>query len=69
MSPAAAGVYLAGDKATRDKDGYFFIQGRIDDVLSVAGHRIAMPRSNQPWWPNPKIAEAAVVGKPDEVKV
>jgi acetyl-CoA synthetase len=66
--PGRRGVYLAGDKATRDKDGYFFIQGRIDDVLSVAGHRIANAEVESALVAHPKIAEAAVVGKPDEVK-
>ncbi|MDF0593366.1 acetate--CoA ligase [Methanotrichaceae archaeon M04Ac] len=62
------GTYLAGDKATRDKDGYFWIQGRIDDVLSVAGHRIANAEVESALVAHPKIAEAAVVGKPDAVK-
>ncbi|KUK97547.1 MAG: Acetyl-coenzyme A synthetase [Methanothrix harundinacea] len=62
------GTYLAGDKATRDKDGYFWIQGRIDDVLSVAGHRIANAEVESAIVAHPKAAEAAVVGKPDEVK-
>ena len=66
--PGRRGVYLAGDKAQRDKDGYFFIQGRIDDVLSVAGHRIANAEVESALVAHPKIAEAAVVGKPDEVK-
>ncbi|MCQ8902791.1 MAG: acetate--CoA ligase [Methanothrix sp.] len=62
------GVYLAGDKATRDKDGYFFIQGRIDDVLKVAGHRISNAEVESALVSHPKVAEAAVIGKPDEVK-
>ena len=62
------GTYLAGDKATRDKDGYFWIQGRIDDVLSVAGHRIANAEVESALVAHPKVAEAAVVGKPDAVK-
>jgi acetyl-CoA synthetase len=62
------GTYLAGDKATRDKDGYFWIQGRIDDVLSVAGHRIANAEVESAIVAHPSVAESAVVGKPDEVK-
>jgi acetyl-CoA synthetase len=62
------GTYLAGDKATRDKDGYWFIQGRIDDVLSVAGHRIANAEVESALVAHPNVAEAAVIGKPDEIK-
>ena len=62
------GTYLAGDKATKDKDGYFFIQGRIDDVLKVAGHRISNAEVESALVSHPKVAEAAVIGKPDEVK-
>jgi len=62
------GTYLAGDKATRDKDGYWWIQGRIDDVLKVAGHRISNAEVESAAVSHPKVAEAAVIGKPDEVK-
>jgi len=62
------GYYLAGDKARKDKDGYFFIQGRIDDVLNVAGHRIGNSEVESALVSHPSCAEAAVVGKPDEVK-
>jgi len=62
------GTYLAGDKATKDKDGYFTIQGRIDDVLKVAGHRISNAEVESALVAHPKVAEAAVIGKPDEVK-
>jgi len=62
------GTYLAGDKATKDKDGYFIIQGRIDDVLKVAGHRISNAEVESALVSHPKVAEAAVIGKPDEVK-
>jgi len=62
------GTYLAGDKATRDKDGYWFIQGRIDDVLSVAGHRIANAEVESALVAHKDVAEAAVIGKPDEIK-
>lgn len=59
---------MAGDKATRNKDGYFTIQGRIDDVLKVAGHRISNAEVESALISHPKIAEAAVIGEPDEVK-
>ncbi|MCX8207557.1 MAG: acetate--CoA ligase [Methanothrix sp.] len=62
------GTYLAGDKATRDKDGYWWIQGRIDDVLKVAGHRISNAEVESAAVSHPAVAEAAVIGKPDEVK-
>ncbi|MDD4352798.1 MAG: acetyl-coenzyme A synthetase, partial [Candidatus Gracilibacteria bacterium] len=62
------GTYLAGDKATRDKDGYWWIQGRIDDVLKVAGHRISNAEVESAAVSHPKVAEAAVIGEPDEVK-
>ena len=62
------GTYLAGDKATKDKDGYFTIQGRIDDVLKVAGHRLSNAEVESALVGHPKVAEAAVIGKPDEVK-
>jgi acetyl-CoA synthetase len=59
------GTYLAGDKATKDKDGYLTIQGRIDDVLKVAGHRISNAEVESALASHPKVAEAAVIGKPD----
>jgi len=62
------GTYLAGDKATRDKDDYWWIQGRIDDVLKVAGHRISNAEVESAAVSHPKVAEAAVIGEPDEVK-
>jgi acetyl-CoA synthetase len=62
------GTYLAGDKATKDKDGYITIQGRIDDVLKVAGHRLSNAEVESALVSHPKVAEAAVIGKPDEVK-
>ncbi|MCX6673162.1 MAG: acetyl-coenzyme A synthetase, partial [Methanothrix sp.] len=57
-----------GDKATKDKDGYFTIQGRIDDVLKVAGHRISNAEVESAFVSHPKVGEAAVIGKPDQVK-
>ncbi len=62
------GVYLAGDVARVDEDGYFWIQGRADDVLKVAGHRIGTAEVESALVSHPKVAEAAVVGKPDPVK-
>ncbi|MEA3189356.1 MAG: acetyl-CoA synthetase [Chthoniobacter sp.] len=62
------GTYLAGDGARRDKDGYFWITGRIDDVLNVAGHRLGTSEVESALVSHPAVAEAAVVGKPDEIK-
>jgi len=60
--------YLAGDSAHRDKDGYFWIMGRIDDVLNVSGHRLGTMEIESALVSNPLVAEAAVVGKPHEIK-
>lgn len=60
--------YVAGDSARRDKDGYFWIMGRIDDVLNVAGHRLGTMEIESALVAHPKVAEAAVVGRPDEIK-
>ena len=60
--------YLAGDSANRDPDGYFWIMGRIDDVLNVSGHRLGTMEIESALVGNPLVAEAAVVGKPDEIK-
>jgi acetyl-CoA synthetase len=62
------GSYFTGDGCRRDKDGYFWIVGRIDDVLNVAGHRIGTAEVESALVSNPKVAEAAVVGRPDELK-
>ncbi|MCE0498575.1 MAG: acetate--CoA ligase [Methylacidiphilales bacterium] len=62
------GCYFAGDGARRDKDGYFWIVGRIDDVLNVAGHRLGTSEVESALVSHPDIAEAAVVGRPDELK-
>jgi acetyl-CoA synthetase len=59
--------YLAGDGANRDVDGYFWIMGRIDDVLNVAGHRLGTMEIESALVANPLVAEAAVVGRPDEM--
>ncbi|MEK6708126.1 MAG: acetate--CoA ligase [Pseudomonadota bacterium] len=60
--------YLAGDSANRDLDGYFWIMGRIDDVLNVSGHRLGTMEIESALVANPLVAEAAVVGKPHDIK-
>jgi acetyl-CoA synthetase len=60
--------YFAGDGARRDKDGYFWIVGRIDDVLNVAGHRLGTSEVESALVSHPAVAEAAVVGRPDDLK-
>ncbi|MCX7891832.1 MAG: acetate--CoA ligase [Burkholderiales bacterium] len=59
--------YLAGDGANRDMDGYFWIMGRIDDVLNVSGHRLGTMEIESALVANPMVAEAAVVGRPDDL--
>ena len=59
--------YFTGDGARRDKDGYFWVLGRIDDVLNVAGHRLSTMEIESALVSHPSVAEAAVVGRPDEV--
>ena len=61
-------TYLAGDSSHRDSDGYFWIMGRIDDVLNVSGHRLGTMEIESALVANPLVAEAAVVGKPHEIK-
>lgn len=62
------GFYFTGDGARRDQDGYFWIVGRIDDVLNVAGHRLGTAEVESALVSHPDVAEAAVVGRPDEIK-
>lgn len=62
------GCYFTGDGARRDKDGYFWIVGRIDDVLNVAGHRLGTAEVESALVSHEAVAEAAVVGRPDEIK-
>lgn len=62
------GVYFAGDGARRDERGYFWIMGRIDDVLNVSGHRLGTAEIESALVSHEKVAEAAVVGRPDEIK-
>jgi acetyl-CoA synthetase len=60
--------YFTADGARRDEDGYFWIMGRVDDVLNVAGHRLSTMEIESALVHHPKVAEAAVVGQPDEIK-
>jgi acetyl-CoA synthetase len=60
-------VYVAGDGARRDEDGYFWLLGRIDDVMNVAGHRLSTFEIESALVDNSKVAEAAVVSRPDEL--
>ena len=62
------GVYFTGDGSRRDSDGYFWIMGRVDDVMNVAGHRLSTMEIESALVSHPKVAEAAVVGRPDEIK-
>jgi acetyl-CoA synthetase len=62
------GAYFTGDGARRDKEGNFWIVGRIDDVLNVAGHRLGTAEVESSLVSHPSVAEAAVVGRPDEIK-
>lgn len=62
------GVYKTGDMARKDKDGYFWIQGRSDDVLKIAGHRIGTAEVESAFVSHPAVAEAAVIGKSDPIK-
>ncbi|NYE26326.1 acetate--CoA ligase [Pigmentiphaga litoralis] len=59
--------YLAGDSANRDTDGYFWIMGRVDDVLNVSGHRLGTMEVESALVSHPLVAEAAVVGRPDDL--
>ncbi len=62
------GVYFAGDGARRDADGYFWIMGRVDDVINVSGHRLGTMEVESALVSHPAVAEAAVVARPDEIK-
>ncbi|NEP09392.1 MAG: acetate--CoA ligase [Symploca sp. SIO2C1] len=61
-------LYFAGDGARKDEDGYFWVMGRVDDVINVSGHRLGTMEVESALVSHPAVAEAAVVGKPDEVK-
>jgi acetyl-CoA synthetase len=62
------GVYFAGDGARKDENGYFWIMGRVDDVINVSGHRLSTMEVESALVAHPKVAEAAVVARPDEIK-
>jgi acetyl-CoA synthetase len=62
------GCYFTGDGARRDEDGYYWVMGRIDDVLNVAGHRIGTAEIESALVSHPAVAEAAAVGRPDDLK-
>ncbi|HSB09547.1 MAG TPA: acetate--CoA ligase [Blastocatellia bacterium] len=62
------GVYFAGDGARKDENGYFWIMGRVDDVINVSGHRLSTMEVESALVAHPRVAEAAVVARPDEVK-
>lgn len=61
-------IYFAGDSAKKDEDGYYWIIGRNDDVIKVSGHRLGSAELESAFVADPKVAEAAVIGKPHEVK-
>ena len=61
-------LYFAGDGAHQDRDGYFWVMGRVDDVINVSGHRLGTMEIESALVSHPVVAEAAVVGKPDEIK-
>ncbi len=62
------GFYFAGDGARRDEHGYYWIMGRVDDVINVSGHRLGTAEIESALVSHPAVAEAAVVGRPDEIK-
>jgi acetyl-CoA synthetase len=62
------GIYFTGDGARQDSDGYFWVMGRVDDVINVSGHRLSTMEVESALVAHPMVAEAAVVGRPDEIK-
>ena len=62
------GSYFTGDGARRDSDGYYWLMGRVDDVINVSGHRLGTMEIESALVAHPKVAEAACVGRPDEMK-
>ncbi|MDY3553261.1 acetate--CoA ligase [Gemmata sp. JC717] len=62
------GVYFTADGARQDEDGYIWVMGRVDDVLNVSGHRLSTMEVESALVQHPKVAEAAVVGRPDDLK-
>ena len=67
-SSAGSGVYFTGDGSRQDEDGFFWVMGRVDDVLNVAGHRLGTAEIESALVSHPQVAEAAVVGPPHELK-
>jgi len=65
---AYPGNYFSGDGARRDEDGYYWITGRVDDVINVSGHRLGTAEVESALVAHPKVAEAAVVGCPHDIK-
>jgi acetyl-CoA synthetase len=63
-----SGAYFTGDGARKDEDGYHWVVGRVDDVLNVAGHRIGTAEIESALVSHPAVAEAAAVGRPDDLK-
>jgi acetyl-CoA synthetase len=61
------GAYFTGDAARRDKDGYYWVLGRVDDVMNVSGHRLSTMEIESALVRHPAVAESAVVGKPHEI--
>lgn len=68
MDPPKNSYYMTGDGCRRDKDGYFWLTGRVDDVLNVSGHRIGTAEVESALVLHPAVAEAAVVGIGHDVK-
>src|SRR5947208_14419162 len=62
------GKYFTGDGCRRDKDGYYWITGRVDDVINVSGHRMGTAEVESALVAHPKVADAAVVGFPHDIK-
>ena len=62
------GKYFTGDGCRRDEDGYYWITGRVDDVINVSGHRLGTAEVESALVAHPKVAEAAVVGYPHDIK-
>jgi acetyl-CoA synthetase len=62
------GTYFTGDGCRRDEDGYYWITGRVDDVINVSGHRLGTAEVESALVAHPKVAEAAVVGAPHDLK-
>jgi acetyl-CoA synthetase len=62
------GIYFTGDGAKNDDDGYFWLLGRVDDVMNISGHRVSTMEVESALVDHPKVAEAAVIGRPHEIK-